>query len=200
MSGDFEKMNEKNVSLRIVSALCLILCIVVCCSSEAASNKKTQTIQDYGEQSVLPKTGDIAVLVEGPDEHKSRVEANIIDILTSRGYRVVEEAKMKKIRAAAARAQAARYALYGEFDKILRINAGYSVAATIIATITPEETRENRIKLFTGTASVSIIGVKSNGVKLGGKTSVSKQIGYTQAEALRKAVDEAVQNGMQQLF
>ena len=200
MSGDFEKMNEKNVSLRIVSALCFILCIFICSSTEAASNKKTQMVQDYGEQSILPKTGDIAVLVEGPDEHKSRVEANIINILTNRGYRVVEEAKMKKIRAAAARAQAARYALQGEFDKVLRINASYSVAATIIATITPEEARENRIKLFTGTASVSIIGVKSNGVKLGGKTSVSKQIGYTQAEALRKAVDEAVKDGMQQLF
>ena len=105
-------MNEKNVSLRIASALCLILCIFICCSAEAASNKNAQTVQeDYGEQSVLPQAGDIAVLVEGPDEHKSRVEANIINILTNRGYRVVEEAKMKKIRAAAARAQAARYAL-----------------------------------------------------------------------------------------
>lgn len=78
-------MNEKKVSLRIASALCLILCFFICRSAEAASNKKAQTIQDYGEQSVLPQTGDIAVLVEGADEHKSRVEANIINILTNRG-------------------------------------------------------------------------------------------------------------------
>ena len=186
-------MNTKNTSLkRLISALCLILCIFICCNADAA--------QDSYEQSVLPKTGDIAVLVEGPEEHVPRVEANIINILTKRGYRVVDEAKMKKIRMAAARALADKYILYGEKSKILKINASYNVAATIIAKITPEQTRENRLKLFTGTASVSVMAVKSNGVKLGGKTSTSKQIGYTEAETLRKAVDDAVDKSMLQLF
>ena len=107
---------------------------------------------------------------------------------------------MRSIRAAAARAQAARYALYGEFDKILKISSGYSVAATVIANIVPEQTRENRFKLFTSTASVSVLAVKSNGIKLGGKASASKQVGYTEAEAMRKAVDAALQDSMLQIF
>ena len=194
-------MNKKNNLLKILSTVCIIFCIFIYSSAEAMSQtNKTQLTQYSVEQAVLPETGDIAVIVEGPEEHKSRVEANIINILTKRGYRVVDEAKMKKIRAASARAQAARYALQGEFDKILRINTGYSVAATIIANIIPEQSRENRLKLITATASVGIIAVKSNGTKLGGKTSHSKQIGYTEAEALRKAVDDAVENGMLQLF
>ena len=178
------KMKRK---MRIIAVVSFIFCIFVCCASHASEDS-------------LPKTGDIALLVEGPEEHVPRVETNIINIIRARGFRVVDEAKMKKIRLAAARALADKYILYGEKSKVLKINATYNVAATIIATITPEEARENRIKLFTGTASVSIVGVKNNGVKLGGQTSVSKQIGYTQAEALRKAVDEAVKNGMQQLF
>lgn len=198
-------MKKTSFTIRVISFVCLITCIFTCYEAyeaEAASKrraKKTQT-NSSSEQSVLPKKGDIAVLVEGPEEYKSRAEATIINILVNRGYRVVDEAKMKRIRAASARAQAARYALYGEFDKILKINGSYSVAATVIANIVPEQTRENRIKLFTGTASVSIIAVKSNGIKLGGKTSESKQVGYTEAEAIRKAVDAAIQEGMLQLF
>ena len=187
---------------KLISVLCLITCVFTCYEAEGASKRRTRKKQTAAssEQSVLPKRGDIAVLVEGPDEHKSRAEASIINILVNRGYRVVDEAKMKRIRAASARAQAARYALYGEFDKILKINASYSVAATVIANIVPEQTRENRIKLFTSTASVSVLAVKSNGIKLGGKTSASKQVGYTEAEAMRKAVDAAIQDSILQLY
>ena len=191
------------LSLKFISVLCVITCIFTCHEVEAASKRTTknaQTSSSSSEKHVLPKRGDVAVLVEGPDEYKSRAEASIVNILVNRGYRVVDEAKMRRIRQAAARAQAARYALYGEFDKILKINASYSVAATIIANIVPEQSRENRIKLFTSTASVSVIAVRSNGIKLGGKTSESKQVGYTEAEAMRKAVDAAIQDGMLQLF
>ena len=153
----------------------------------------------YGSD-ILPKRGDIALLVEGPAEHAKRVETFIINMLRNRGYRVVDEAKMKSIRRAAAQALANKYILYGEKHKILSINARYSVAATIIATITPEQARENSFKLFTATASVSITVAKSNGVKFGGENASSKQVGYTEAEATRKAVDEAVKIGMNQLF
>lgn len=195
-------MKKTSLTIRVFSFFCLITCVFICYEVEAASKrraKKTQT-DSSSEQSVLPRKGDIAVLVEGPEEHKSRAEATIVNILVNRGYRVVDEAKMRRIRAASARAQAARYAWQGDIDKMLQINGNYSVAATIIANVVPEHTRENRIKLFTSTASVSIIAVKSNGIKLGGKTSESKQVGYTEAEAIRKAVDAAIQEGMLQLF
>ena len=190
-------------ALRIILFLSLIVYVLTCCHAEAARKRrktKSQAVQDPSEQSVLPKKGDIAVLVEGPEEHVKRAEANIINMLVNRGYRVVDEAKMKRIRMAAARALADKYILYGEKHKILSINASYNVAATVIANIIPEEARENRIKLFTGTASAAVIAVKSNGVRLGGKTYTSKKVGYTQAEALRKAVDDAIQNSMMQIF
>lgn len=190
-------------AFRIILFLCLIVYVLTCSHAEAARKRrktKTQVVQDTAEQSVLSKKGDIAVLVEGPEEHVKRAEANIINMLVNKGYRVVDEAKMKRIRMAAARALADKYILYGEKHKILSINASYNVAATIIANVIPEEARENRIKLFTGTASAAVVAIKSNGVRLGGKTYTSKQVGYTQAEALRKAVDDALQNSMMQIF
>ena len=149
---------------------------------------------------ILPKKGDIAVLVEGPEEHVKRVEAFIIKTLRDRGYRVVDEAKMKRIKRAAAQALADKYILYGEKHKILSINAKYSVSATIIATITPEQARENSFKLFTATASVTVTSTLPNGVKLGGESYSSKQVGYTEGEAMRKAVDDAIKNGLKQIF
>ena len=171
-------------------------------SRKSKARKKKEQVNNYSQESpgVLPSRGDIAVIVEGPDEHKARVETNIVDILTKRGYRVVNEGKMKAIRAAAARAQAARYALYGEFDKILKINSSYSVAATVIAHVTPGSAKENSFGLSTGTATAEIMAVKSNGVKLGGKTASSKQVAYTEEETLQKAVDAAVVKSMEQLF
>lgn len=195
-------MKKTSLTIRVFSFLCLITCVFVCYEVEAASKrkaKKTQT-DSSSEQSVLPRKGDIAVLVEGPEEHKSRAEATIVNILVNRGYRVVDEAKMRRIRAASAKAQAARYALYGEFDKIVKINGSYSVAATVIAHIIPEQTRDYHSKFFTSTASVAVLAVKSNGIKLGGKTSASKKIGYTEAEAMRLAVDAAIEDGMIQIF
>lgn len=182
--------------------MCLMTCLLTCYEAEAASKRRVKKAQtdSSSEQSVLPKKGDIAVLVEGPEEHKSRAEAIIVNMLVNRGYRVVNEAKMRSIRAAAARAQAARYALYGEFDKVLKISSGYSVAATVIAHIVPEQTRDYRSKFFTSTASVAVLAVKSNGIKLGGKTSASKKIGYTEAEAMRQAVDAAIEDSMLQIF
>jgi hypothetical protein len=195
-------MKKTSLTIRVFSFLCLITCVFVCYEVEAASKrraKKTQT-DSSSEQSVLPRKGDIAVLVEGPEEHKSRAEATIVNILVNRGYRVVDEAKMRRIRAASAKAQAARYALYGEFDKIVKINGSYSVAATVIAHIIPEQTRDYHSKFFTSTASVAVLAVKSNGIKLGGKTSASKKIGYTEAEAMRLAVDAAIEDSMLQIF
>ena len=194
-------MKKASSIIRVVSFLCLITCVFACYEVEAVSKRRAKKIQDSSsEQSVLPKKGDIAVLVEGSEKHKSRVEANIVNILVNRGYRVVDEAKMRRIRVASAKAQAARYAWEGNIEKLLKINANYNVAATVVVRVVPEQTRENRIKLFTSTASVSVIAVKSNGVKLGGKTSASKQVGYTETEAMRKAIDAAIQDGMLQLF
>ena len=152
-------------------------------------------------RSVLPKKGDIAVLVECYDaQHVRMAEAMIIEALASHGYRVVDEAKMKRIRAAAAKAKAARLALEGNVEGILKINASYNAAATVIARVQAGEPVVNEFNLYTGTASAAIIAVTSRGVKLGGKSAMGKQVGYTLDEAQQKAIDAAVSSGLAQLF
>lgn len=154
-----------------------------------------------GNRRVLPKRGDIGVIVEGSDQQYVAVaEAIIIEELASRGYRVVDEAKMKRIKMAAARAQAARYALEGNVEAILRINAHYSAAATIVAHVKAENPELNEFRLYTGTASSALIAVTSGGRKLGGKTAYSKTVAYTADETRHKALEQAVRESMQQLF
>lgn len=146
---------------------------------------------------VLPKTGDIAVIVEGPDpQHNAIAEAMIIEELTSNGYRVVDEARMKRIRAAAARAQAARYALEGNVEGLLKINGTYNATATIVASVRAGFPEPNEFRLYTGTASAAMVAVTSGGVKLGGKTSQGKAVGYTVDEARVNAITGAVRHGL----
>ena len=150
---------------------------------------------------VLPKRGDIAVLVEGSNaQHVRTTEAAIVEMLVSRGYRVVDEAKMRRIRAAAVRAKAARLALEGNVEGIMKLNAGYSAAATIVARVQAGKPVENEFQLYTCTSSVALMAVTSNGTKLGGRTAQGKQIGYTEDEAQQKAIDAAVASGMEQMF
>ena len=93
------------------------------------------SITDNG-RAVLPKKGDIGVIVEGSNpQHVSTAEAAIVEMLVSHGYRVVDEAKMKRMRAAAAKAKAARYALEGNVEAIMKLNASYSAAATVVARV-----------------------------------------------------------------
>ena len=189
---------------RKIIALVLLLCVVLTCSAEAAKKKRksakpspaaTQT------DAVLPKRGDIAVVVEGDNEqHVSTTEAKIIDSLRQHGYRVVDEKKMKAAKAAAVRAQAYRLAMQGNYDAIFKLNASYSCAATIVAHVQAGQAVKNEFDLYTGTASVSLLAVTSNGTKLGGKTANSKQIGYTAYEALMKSIEAAVDNGMKQMY
>lgn len=148
--------------------------------------------------SVLPKTGDIAVVVDGDEELAKTAEAMIIETLVGRGHRVVDEAKMKKIRAAAAKEKAARLALEGNVEAILKINANYSAAATLVAHVQVGQAVQNEFQLFTGTASIALMAVTSNGTKLGGRTSMGKEVGYTDGEALYRSVAAAVEQGMSQ--
>ena len=203
------RMNCLKRGAALVLVGCLALCFVVGQEAEAAVRKgKLSGGGDAAPQqsgtparAMLPKKGDIAVVVDGPDgHHVSMAEAAIVEELVSRGYRVVDEAKMRKIRAAAAKAKAARLALEGNVEGILKINAGYSVAATVVARVRAGQPRENEFELYTGTASVALMAVTSNGTRLGGQTAEGKQVGYTEDEAQQKAIDAAVRSGMSKVL
>ena len=176
----------KFVLRKLVIVLSLVIALAVC---------------DIAFGAALPSKGDIAVIVEGPDpQHVATAEAIIIDTLVYNGYRVVDEAKMRRIKLAAAKARAAQLAMQGNLAAILKINASYSVAATVIARVRAGEPVVNEFYLYTGTASAAIIAVTSRGVKLGGRTAQGKQVGYTPDEAQQKAIEAAVQSGMEQMF
>ncbi len=197
---------------KIFLALILVLLITSLASAAGLGGKLDNYVESprydysYGGstengRSVLPKKGDIAVVVTGDNpQHVKTAEAIIVEMLRSNGYRVVDEAKMRRIRQAAARAKAARYALEGNVDAIMRLNASYSAAATVVARVSAGYPVVNEFNLYTGTASAAIMAVTSRGTKLGGKTSMGKQVGYTDDEASYKAIMSAVESGMYQMF
>ena len=192
---------------RKVIALVLLLCLVFACGAEAKPKKKKRTSssaassQSSQRDSVLPKRGDIAIVVEGDDHQHVRIaETKIIDSLIAHGYRVVDEKKMKAARAAAVRAQAYRLAMQGNYNAIFKLNASYSVAATVLARVQAGQAVQNQFGLYTGTASVSLLAVTSNGTKLGGKTSSAKEVAFTEYETLMKCIESAVDDGMKQLY
>ena len=197
--------------------LCLMLILSVCINAHAEvlfkgklsylyedseqEQQQQQKDSHTTQRRILPKKGDIAVIVLGNDEqHKAIAEAIIIEELAARDYRVVDEAKMKRIKAAAAQAKAAIYALEGNVAGILSLNAHYSAAATVIARVQAEYPEKNALRLYTGTASAVLLAVTSGGKKLGGRVADAKFVGLTIEETMRKSLYEAVRNGMQQFF
>ena len=173
--------------------------------SDFSDEPPERTQENKPNRRVLPKRGDIAVVVEGEDrQHVSMAEAMIIEELSSRGYRIVDEAKMRRIKAAAARAKAAIYALEGNVAGILSLNAHYSVGATVVARVRAGIPRMNEARLYTGSATITLLAVTSGGVKLGGQTARVEGrdgiIGYTIDDTMDKAIYEVVRRGMEQLF
>lgn len=190
-------------SNRKIIALVVLLCLVFAGGAEAAAakRKRSSSAKSSVPDSVLPKRGDIAIVVEGDDDQHVKVaETKIIDSLINHGYRVVDEKKMRAARYAAVKAQAYRLAMQGNFNAIFKLNASYSVAATVLARVQAGQAVQNQFGLYTGTASITLLAVTSNGTKLGGKTANSKEVGYTEYEALMKCIESCVEEGMKQMY
>ena len=150
---------------------------------------------------ILPKHGDIGVIVEAPDYmHQSAAEAMIIRELVNHGYRVVDEQKMKRMKMAAAKAQAARYAFEGNIAALLNVNGHYSAAATIVARVRASYPVRNPMGSLTATATVTLLAVTSRATKLGGDVAQGKSIGYTAEEAMQNAINNAVEQALSQIF
>ena len=194
---------------RKIIAMVLLFTLVFTCGAEAAKAKKkrrasSSTASKAAAQvpdSVLPKRGDIAVIVEGDDDQHVKVaESKIIDSLIQHGYRVVDEKKMRAARHAAVKAQAYRLAMQGNYNAIFKLHDGYSCAATVLAKVQAGQAVQNQFGLYTGTASVSLVAITSGGKKLGGKTASSKEVAFTEYETLMKCIESAVDEGMKQMY
>lgn len=187
---------------RKIIALILLFGLVFTCGAEAAKKKRSSApaASSSYDGSVLPKRGDIAVIVEGDDDmHVKITETKIINSLINHGYRVVDEKKMRAAKAAAVKAQAYRLAMQGNYGAIFKLNASYSVAATVMAKVQAGQAVQNQFGLYTGNAAISIMAF-TGGKKLGGKTSMSKEIGYTEYETLMKCIEACVEDGMKQMY
>jgi nucleoside diphosphate kinase len=178
---------------RIVAAIfCLGLVFSLSCQGEAAIKKKIpapQTKQEAPRSAPLPKKGSIAVLVKGPSEqHAESALSIMIQQLTAKGYKIVDQNKLAQIR----RSKAAQYALEGNVDAIMKLSSQYGISTTVTVTVTAGRPVENEFKLLTGTASAAVRAVSSGGVMLYGDTISGKQVGYTPDEASQKALEAAV--------
>lgn len=188
---------------RFIAGLMAFAILAGVVSGAEAAKKRKQSSQNatVTADSVLPKRGDIAVIVDGDDEQQVKItEAKIIDSLVQHGYRVVDEAKMKRMKAAAVRAQAFRLAMAGNFNAIFKLNASYSCAATVVARVQAGKPEKNSFNLYTGNATVSITALTSRGTKLGGKTSMSREVAFTEYETQMKAINSAVDDAMSKMY
>jgi nucleoside diphosphate kinase len=176
----------------LAAVLCLGLVFSLSCRTEAAIRKKIPTSSPGKEaprSAPLPKKGSIAVLVKGPSEqHAESALSIMIQQLTAKGYKIVDQNKLAQIR----RSKAAQYALEGDVDAIMKLSSQYGVSTTVTVTVTAGRPVENEFKLLTGTASAAVRAVSSGGVMLYGDTISGKQVGYTPDEASQKALETAV--------
>jgi hypothetical protein len=136
----------------------------------------------------LPKKGSIAVLVKGvDDQHDASVAAIVSQQLVAKGYKVVDRNKLAAMR----RDAAARLALNGDVDAILRLGKKYGVGTTITVNARSGQPILNEFRLYTGTSSAAVMAVTSGGTVVYSDTVQGKQVGYTEDEAAQKAIEAA---------
>ena len=145
------------------------------------------------QKPALPKKGDIMAVVDGSDDqHRSIIESVMVQELKNRGYRVVDEKKMKQASQSAAARKAVQLALAGDMAGLAKLSGSYNASAVIALRVEAGEPRENEFGLFTGTASVTYVVRISGGAQSTGSGSASaKKVGYTEEEAARLSVEEA---------
>jgi hypothetical protein len=211
---------EKSLRLRaemflrsaLRAASMLVFIAVIALPSDAAINSKLNPPGNQGGSSsapkasaqkpALPKKGDIVVVVDGSDDqHRSIVESVIVQELVNRGYRVVDEKKMKQIRASAAARKAVQLALAGDMAGLAKLSGSYNASAAIALRVEAGQPRENEFNLYTGTASVTFVVKISGGSQSTGSSSASaKKVGYTEEEAARLAVEESARMAAEKML
>ncbi|MDR1965386.1 MAG: hypothetical protein LBQ36_01635 [Synergistaceae bacterium] len=143
-------------------------------------------------EAAVPKSGAISVVVGGADDfsqkYESTAESVIVNELLSNGYNIVDQKK----RAAMRRDAAARLALQGDMQAIMRLGSKYGVSAVITVTLVVGEPEETVGKFKTGTATVNYIAVATNGNYSKADSASSRPTaGSTAALAAKRSVEAA---------
>ena len=146
-------------------------------------------------EAALPLNTPFAVMAKGPSQqHISNTEAIITRQLLAKGYKVVDPQKLNAIR----RDAAARAALEGDVNAILRLSRGHG-ATMIVVQVQADPPRRNEFDLFTGTSDLALQVGAPNGSIIYADTARGRGVGYTTGEAASKAIEVAATaavNGM----
>lgn len=143
----------------------------------------------------LSKKEPIAVVIhdgtaspDGSGQSLGTAEATILEILLAEGYNVVNPKKMEEIR----RSQAARLALEGDVEAIMKLRSQYGLGFFVSGRVSLPEARQNEFGLFTATAELAVEAyATSTGRYVFSGTTSGKQLGYSAGEAREKALQEA---------
>ena len=165
---------SRGFKTRMICAFFGVCCLVGIFASHAA-------------EAALPRGSSFAVLANGPSaQHVRSTEAIITRQLLARGYRVVDPQRLDAIR----RDRAARLALEGNIDAILRLSSGHG-ATMIVVQVEAGQPRENEFRLYTGTSSLAVTVGAPNGSIIYADTTRGRQVGYTSDEAAQMAIEAA---------
>jgi hypothetical protein len=148
-------------------------------------------------EAAMPRNGDVAVIavpMNGQSaEYTDIIENAVIQEFVSSGYKVVDEAKKKQIRRAAAQKKADAAYLNGDVDALMKISFSYGVATAVMIKFRVDRPAENEFKMYTGTASATFNARDSKGNYSSASRGaiMAKQVGYSEDEARTKAIDYA---------
>jgi hypothetical protein len=73
----------------------------------------------------------------------------------------------------------------------MKLGSQYGFSTMVTLQVEAGEPAMNEFKLYTGTASVTVMATGSNGSQLYADTVSGKQVGYTPSEAAQKSLEAA---------
>lgn len=168
-----------------LSAIALLFCLSFIAGAEAA----------------MPKKGEVAVIAVGMNAYSKEfthiVEDSVIQELLSAGYKVVDEAKKQKIKAAIAQRKADTAYLNGDVDALMKISFSYSVSSTIAVRFRVDEAdntiNTGKYKGYTASATVTFNAKNSGGdyTRASASPIMATGAGVTSSKATDRAVMSA---------
>ena len=145
----------------------------------------------------IPNSGLVAILAAGwSDLHAATVTSIMAREFMANGYRVVAPDILAAIR----RHSEASAALSGNANAIKALSAQYGFSSIVTAQVEAGWPVENEFKLFTGTSSIAVMAMNSDGEMIYADTAMGRQVGYTPDEAAQKSMEAAAQSAVQRMI
>ena len=147
----------------------------------------------------LPKRGTVGVIVEGVNkQHNVSVAALVCQRLVAKGYKVVDRNTLAAIRDD----KMATAALNGDGAAVARLSSQYGVGTMITINAHAEERESTgafgKAGVMTGTASVTVEAITSDGRNVYSDVVQGKALGG-RVEAAQKAVEDAALQAVERM-